>query len=111
MERGEIWFLDLSPAAGREQRGPHPVLVISPRSFNRSGMALVAPITTVGTASRMRGFAVNLQGAGTAITGVVQVDQIKVVDMSARNARQARDRDRVPGDIMADVLAKIATIA
>ncbi len=59
----------------------------------------------------MRGFAVNLQGAGTAITGVVQVDQIKVVDMSARNARQARDRDRVPGDIMADVLAKIATIA
>lgn len=111
MDRGEIWFLDLSPSAGREQRGPHPVLIVSPRSFNRSGMALVAPITTVGTASRMRGFAVSLVGAGTAVTGVIQVDQIKVVDMGARNARPSRDRDKVPADIMADVLAKIATIA
>jgi hypothetical protein len=59
----------------------------------------------------MRGFAVGLQGAGTANTGVVQVDQIKVVDMSARNARPSRDQDTVPADIMADGLAKIATIA
>lgn len=107
MDRGEIWFLDLSPSAGRER----PVLIVSPGSFNRSGMALVAPITTVGNASRMRGFAVSLVNAGTAVTGVVQVDQIKVVDMSARNARPSRDRDKVPADIMADVLARIATFA
>ncbi|WIY52260.1 type II toxin-antitoxin system PemK/MazF family toxin [Devosia sp. YIM 151766] len=111
MERGEIWYIDLSPAAGREPQGRHPVLVISPRAFNRSGMALVAPITTIGKASRMRGFAVNLQGAGTATTGVIQCDAIRVVDMVQRNARQDRDRDAVPPDILDDVLARIATIA
>lgn len=109
MERGEIWHCDLSPAAGREQKGPHYVLVISPRAFNRGGVPLVCPITTVGNYSRMKGFAVNLSGAGTGVTGVIQVDQLTVLDMVARKGKPSGDK--VPDFILDDVLARIATIA
>ena len=108
MERGEIWHVDLSPSAGREQRGPHYVLIVSPASFNRGGVPLACPITTVGRASRMRGFAVNLQGAGTAVTGVVQVDQVRATDIVARRGRATGEV--VPDFIMDDVLAKLGSI-
>ena len=109
MERGEIWHCDLSPAAGREQKGPHYVLIVSPRAFNKGGVQLVCPITTVGNYSRMRGFAVNLNGAGTGVTGVIQVDQLTALDMLARKGKASGDA--VPDFIMEEVLAKIATIA
>jgi mRNA-degrading endonuclease toxin of MazEF toxin-antitoxin module len=109
MERGEIWHCDLSPAAGREQKGPHYVLIVSPRAFNKGGVPLVCPITTVGNASRMRGFAVNLSGAGTSVTGVIQVDQLTALDMMARRGQASGEA--VPEFIMDEVLARIATIA
>jgi mRNA-degrading endonuclease toxin of MazEF toxin-antitoxin module len=108
MERGEIWHCDLSPSAGREQRGPHYVLIVSPRQFNRGGVPIVCPITTVGNTSRMRGFAVSLQGAGTGVTGVIQVDQLGALDMTARKGKPSGDI--VPDFIMDDVLSRIATL-
>jgi mRNA-degrading endonuclease toxin of MazEF toxin-antitoxin module len=57
----------------------------------------------------MRGFAVNLSGAGTGVTGVIQVDQLTALDMLARKGRPSGEK--VPDFIMEDVLAKIATIA
>lgn len=108
MERGEIWHCDLSPAAGREQKGPHYVLIVSPRVFNKGGVPIVCPITTVGTASRMKGFAVNLSGAGTGVTGVIQVDQVTAIDMVARKGRASGDK--VPSFIMDEVLSILAAL-
>lgn len=108
MERGEIWHVDLTPAAGREQRGRHYVLIISPRAFNKGGVPLVCPITTVGNASRMKGFAVTLQGAGTGVTGVIQVDQLRALDMAARNGTASGES--VPDFIMDEVLARLAVL-
>lgn len=108
MERGDIWHVDLTPSAGREQIGRHYVLIISPRAFNKGGVPLVCPITTVGNASRMRGFAVNLQGAGTGVTGVVQVDQIRALDMGARDGKASGEA--VPDFIMDEVLARLAVL-
>jgi mRNA-degrading endonuclease toxin of MazEF toxin-antitoxin module len=71
-------------------------------------MPIVCPITTVGTASRMKGFAVNLQGAGTGVTGVIQVEQIKAVDIVARRGRSTGES--VPDFIMDEVLAKLAPL-
>jgi mRNA-degrading endonuclease toxin of MazEF toxin-antitoxin module len=109
MDRGEIWHCDLSPSAGREQKGPHYVLIISPSGFNKGGVPIVCPITTVGNSSRMKGFAVSLSGAGTSVTGVVQVDQLTALDMVARKGRSTREK--VPPYIVEDVLEKIAAIA
>lgn len=106
---GEVWWLDLHPSAGKEQRGRHAGLIISATKFNlATGFAFIAPITTVGTASRFNGFAVPLIGSGTAVTGVVQIDQVKSLDW--RNRHAERSKDRVPDDIFAEVLERFALI-
>lgn len=46
--RGEVWFADLNPTRGHEQRGTRPVLVLSVDSFNGgpSGLVTVLPVTS-----------------------------------------------------------------
>lgn len=106
---GEVWWLDLHPSAGKEQRGRHAGLIISATKFNlATGFAFIAPITTVGTASRSNGFAVPLIGSGTAVTGVIQIDQVKSLDW--RNRHAERSKDRVPDDILAEVFERFAPI-
>ncbi len=47
MQRGEIWRVSLDPAAGHEQQGTRPVLIVSPRPFNElTRTPIVVPITT-----------------------------------------------------------------
>ena len=106
---GEIWWLDLHPSAGKEQRGRHAGLILSGLAFNRAtGFAFIAPITTVGNASRLNNFAVNLTGAGTGVTGVVQVDQVKAMDWRGR--RGERSGDVVPAPLFEEVLERFAPI-
>lgn len=108
-DRGDIFHLDLSPSAGREQAGPHYAVVVSPRSYNIiSRLPFLAPVTTVGNASRLAGFSVNLTGTGLGITGVIQIDQIKAVDLVARGARSTGER--VPDYIIDDVVDRFAAI-
>ncbi|KRD32932.1 hypothetical protein ASE36_03795 [Rhizobium sp. Root274] len=99
----------MHPSAGKEQRGRHAGLIISAFRFNMmTGFAFIAPITTVGTASRFNGFAVPLIGTGTSVTGVIQVDQVKSMDWRNRNAEKSKDR--IPDDLMAEVLERFAPI-
>lgn len=46
--RGEVWFADLNPTRGHEQRGTRPVLVLSVDSFNSGPAELVTvlPVTS-----------------------------------------------------------------
>ncbi|HVW90354.1 MAG TPA: type II toxin-antitoxin system PemK/MazF family toxin [Gaiellaceae bacterium] len=46
--RGEIWFANLSPTRGREQRGARPVLVVSADPLNQgpAELTIVVPLTT-----------------------------------------------------------------
>ncbi|QLF69674.1 type II toxin-antitoxin system PemK/MazF family toxin [Peteryoungia desertarenae] len=106
---GEIWWIDLQPASGKEQRGRHAGVILSAYKFNMAtGLAFIAPVTTVGKASRLTGFAVPLSAAGTAITGVIQVDQVKSLDW--RNRMAQKTTDRVPDDIMTEILERFAPI-
>ena len=108
-DRGDIFHLNLSPSAGKEQAGPHYAVVVSGRDYNAvSGLPFVAPVTTIGNASRMGGFAVNLSGSGASITGGIQVDQIKPTDLNARNARSTNEK--VPDFIIEDILERFAAI-
>ena len=45
-ERADIVWIDHDPCAGREMLRRHPMLVISPRTFNeRTGLMIGFPIT------------------------------------------------------------------
>ena len=105
--RGEIWFVNLNPKAGREQQGARPVLVVSEKAFNRLGLCVVCPITQGGQPSRCAGFAVTLVGAGTETQGVILCNQPRAIDMSARNGRFFED---VSNDLIEEVLARLQPI-
>jgi len=108
MRRGEIWLVGLDPAAGHEQRGHRPVVIVSPDAFNRvTRVPVVLPITGGGRFARTAGFAVPLAGAGTKTTGVVRCDQPRALDLGARNGRKL---ERVPDAVMEEVLAKLAPL-
>jgi mRNA interferase ChpB len=105
--RGEIWCVNLNPTVGKEQQGLRPVLVVSDKEFNRSGLALVCPITQGGHQTRFAGFAVPLMNAGTGTQGIVMCNQPRTIDYAARAARFVED---VPDDVIDDVLARLQTL-
>ncbi|MYE23826.1 MAG: type II toxin-antitoxin system PemK/MazF family toxin [Gammaproteobacteria bacterium] len=108
MERGDIWLVDLNPAAGHEQRGVRPVVIVSPDSFNQlTGTPVVVPVTRRGNFARRRGFTVSLEGAGTQTTGVIRCDQPRTVDFAARRGRRI---ESIPQTVMDDVLARLRAI-
>ncbi|MDQ2776902.1 MAG: type II toxin-antitoxin system PemK/MazF family toxin [Acidobacteriota bacterium] len=108
MKRGEIWLAGLDPAEVHEQRGRRPVLIVSPEAFNRmTKVAVVLPITSGGNFARTAGFAVSLTGTGTNTTGVVRCDQPRALDLGTRKGKKL---ESVPGRIMDEVLARLASI-
>ncbi len=102
-KRGDIVWIDFNPAAGHEQMGKRPAIVLSPSAFNkRILLALVAPVT-----SRIRGhgFEVKLQGRG--INGVVLCHQVKTIDFVERGLKYA---EKAPKNVISEVLSKVRTI-
>ncbi len=108
MKRGEIWLVALDPSLGHDQRGRRPVLIVSPEPFNQvTRVPVVVPITTGGAFARTAGFAVTLEGAGTQTTGIVRCDQPGALDIAARAGKRL---ERVPPEVVDEVLAKLAVI-
>ena len=105
--RGEIWFVNLNPATGREQQGLRPVLVVSEKEFNRFGLCVICPITQGGQQSRFAGFAVTLMGTGAETQGVVMCNQPRTIDMGARGGRFVED---VSDDLLDEIMARLQPI-
>jgi len=105
--RGEIWHVNLNPVAGKEQQGFRPVLVVSDKDFNRSGLVLICPVTQGGNQARFAGFAVSLMNTGTETQGVVMCNQPRTIDYAARAARFVED---VPDHVVDEVLAWLQTL-
>jgi len=106
MRRGDIYLVSLDPTEGREQRANRPVLIISPTAFNAATkLPVVLPITNGGDFARRIGFGVPIEGIGT--TGIVRCDQPRVIDLQARGGRKV---DTLPGQILAEVLARVRPI-
>jgi mRNA-degrading endonuclease toxin of MazEF toxin-antitoxin module len=107
ISRGDIYHCDLAPVKGREQMGARYVLVVSSENFNRLGTQFVCPITLGGDFARNRGFAVPLSGAGTNAQGAILVNQLRALDLKARNGRFS---ERAPDHIVEEVLGRLAAI-
>jgi mRNA interferase ChpB len=108
MRRGEIWFVDLDPAVGNEQKGFRPVLVVSSDQFGRiTGNAIICPITNGGISARSAGFVVSLLSTGLKTSGVVLTNQPRTIDLKARSAKRI---ELAPDVIVDDVLARLAAI-
>ncbi len=107
MKRGEIYLVSLDPAAGHEQQGTRPVLIVSSNEFNRlNRVPIIVPITSGGAYARNAGLAVSLIGAGTRTTGVVLCNQVRALDVTARNGRRL---EILPNALIAEILARLTT--
>lgn len=97
-EQGDIVYLDVDPQAGHEQRGKRPAIVVSNHTFNKfTQLALVCPITNTN-----RGFPLHVSlDNRTQTSGVIMCEQVKTLDIVARNALFF---ERVPQDILDEVV-------
>lgn len=103
-DRGDIVSVPLDPVLGREQRGTRPALVLTTKNFNRLGDVLVAPISQGSDHARYAGFAVSLTGSGCKTQGVALVNKIRMLDLTAR---QAKKIERAPPMVIEDALSRI----
>jgi mRNA interferase MazF len=82
-KQGDIILLEFDPQAGHEQRGKRPALVLSNNTYNKFiNLALVCPITTTD-----RKFPLHVKlNEGLNTKGFVMCEQVKALDIDARNA-------------------------
>ena len=107
-EQGDIVRVNLEPVAGREMRGEaRPALVLTTSDFNRLGDVLIAPITQGGDYSRHAGFAVSLMGTGCKTQGVALMNKIRMMDLSARQAKKV---ERAPQVVIDEAVGRIAAL-
>jgi len=89
--RGEVWWVELDPARGREMSKRRPALVVSPDEMNRGlGTVIVAPVTTTIRPWATR-YTVRIGGKIRSVA----LDQIRMVDNS-RLSRKLADLDPGP---------------
>ena len=103
-DRGDIVSVPLDPVLGYEQRGTRPALVLTTKNFNRLGDVLVAPISQGSDHARYAGFAVSLTGSGCKTQGVALVNKIRMLDLTAR---QAKKIERAPPMVIEDALSRL----
>ena len=87
MKRGEVWWADLSPRSGSEQRGRRPVVIVSHDAFNQTEAwqsIIVVPFSTSVTQSRRGPTAPSLPrgAAGLPRGSVALCHQVTTLDRS-----------------------------
>ena len=84
-EQGDIIEVDFNPTVGHEPANKRPALVVSNYEFNISNsMTIVCPIT-----NRLKDFFLHFKLPDTTeITGSIVSEQLRAVDLEARQARK-----------------------
>jgi mRNA interferase ChpB len=80
--RGDVYWIDPNPVAGREMRDRHRFVVVTPAEINKLGVSITVPITSGGAFARLKGLTVPLMGNDT--TGVAVCNQARSFDVQAR---------------------------
>ena len=102
-KRGDVVWTNFDPAAGHEQMGKRPALILSSTSFNKKIMlAMVAPVT-----SRVRGHGFEVPLNGKKVKGVVLCQQMKMIDFIERGIQFA---EKAPESVTSDALARVRAI-
>lgn len=103
-DRGQIVWVNFNPQKGHEQAGRRPAFVISPAAYNAvSNCVLVCPITSNTAPWPWKVFLED-----DAVTGAILVDQIKSIDVKARQL-EVTDQ-KISPSVLDEVMAKLATL-
>jgi mRNA interferase MazF len=102
--RGEVWWAELRPRSGSEQRGSRPVIVVSHDGFNRTPSwrsIIVVPLSTSATQARRGPTAVAIPrgAAGVPHASVALCHQVTTLDRE----KLVRQLGTLPAALLADV--------
>lgn len=91
MRRGEIYWANLSPRSGSEQRGRRPVLIVSHDAFNQTPgwrSVIVVPLSTAAVQTRRGPTAVPVPegSGGLRKASVALCHQVTTIDRSKLSA-------------------------
>lgn len=64
-QRGDVYWIDPNPVAGREIKDRHRFVIITPREINALGVAMAVPVTSGGSFARVSGLTVPIAGHDT----------------------------------------------
>jgi mRNA interferase ChpB len=104
--RGDVFWIDPNPLAGREMKNRHRFVVITPRAINALGVSMTVPITTGGALTRNVGLAVAVTGHDT--TGIAVCNQVRSFDIPARIlAKTAKYIETLDEATMDDIVARV----
>jgi mRNA interferase ChpB len=82
IQRGDVFWINPDPTNGREIKGMHRFVVITPKEINKLGVVTTVPVTTGGSLVRKMGLAVSVIGHDT--TGIAICNQIRSFDLESR---------------------------
>lgn len=87
-KQGDIVWLNFNPTIGHEQNGKRPAVIISNNKTLKyiNNVAIVCPISTTNSKFPLH---IELEEESNKIKGFVLCEQMKTVDLDARNAKLA----------------------
>ena len=107
-KRGDVYWIDPNPVAGREMKNRHRFVVITPREINALGVSMTVPITSGGAFTRDVGLAVAISGHDT--TGVAVCNQVRSFDIAARiQQKTAQYIETLDEATMNEIVARVVS--
>ena len=107
-KRGDVYWIDPNPVAGREMKNRHRFVVITPREINALGVSMTVPITSGGAFTRDVGLAVAISGHDT--TGVAVCNQVRSFDIAARiQLKTAQYIETLDEATMSEIVARVVS--
>jgi mRNA interferase MazF len=102
-KQGDIVIINFDPQTGHEQKGRRPGLIVSNAQFHkRTNMAMVCPITNTKS-----GFPMHIAlDDSTITTGEIMCEQVKCLDINARNATY---KESISDNLMDEVIDLICS--
>ena len=108
LQQGDIIRIAFDPSLEQEQQGVRPALVVSVQPVNAlSNRVIVAAISNGAGFNRKYGLVVPLIVTGLHTTGVIICDQLRTMDI---RAREATFIETAPQYVVDEVLGKLAAI-
>jgi len=102
-KQGDIVVIDFDPQAGHEQKGRRPCAVVSNDQFHaRTKLAIVCPITNTISKFPMH----ILLDDRTKTTGEIMCEQVKCLDINARNPSY---KESIADDLLDEVIDLICS--
>lgn len=108
-QRGDVYWIDPNPVAGREIRDRHRFVIVTPLEINKLGVSMAVPVTSGGAFARLKGLTVPIVGSDT--SGVAVCNQVRSFDIQSRVAAgSARYIETLDGATTEEIVGRLLSV-